>query len=156
MRGCCNGSDSDLHSDRRGSIPLPRTKFMSQTEKVQYCGGCKQQVPEFCKCDFKDRWVKSSVGGWIIGAPQWLKDQMEALKKLPPPTLEQVHAQFEASKKFRRDNARCRRHADYDKQNPPTTNCYGCWSAYTDFHQTNEAVNLFWQAMDKYGSMEGE
>jgi hypothetical protein len=100
--------------------------------------------------------IMGGDGKWTLGAPQWLKDRMEALEKLPPPTLEQVHAQFEASKRFRRENARCRKHADYDKQNPPTTNCYGCWSAYTDFQQTNEAVTLFWQAMDKYGSMEGE
>ena len=32
----------------------------------------------------------------VIEAPQWLKDQMEALKKLPPPTLEQVERQFRA------------------------------------------------------------
>ena len=32
MRGCCNGSDSDLHSDRRGSIPLPRTILMTNDE----------------------------------------------------------------------------------------------------------------------------
>lgn len=34
-----------------------------------------------------------------IGAPQWLIDRMEALKKLPPPTLEQVRAQWEASER---------------------------------------------------------
>ena len=30
-------------------------------------------------------------------APQWLIDRMEALKKLPPPTIEQVRAQWAAS-----------------------------------------------------------
>lgn len=33
MRGCCNGSDSDLHSDRRGSIPLPRTSLWPRKKK---------------------------------------------------------------------------------------------------------------------------
>ncbi len=33
----------------------------------------------------------------IMSAPQWLIDRMEALKKLPPPTKEQVIAQWEAS-----------------------------------------------------------
>lgn len=30
------------------------------------------------------------------GAPQWLKDQMEASRRLPPPTAEKVAAQFRA------------------------------------------------------------
>ena len=33
----------------------------------------------------------------VIKAPQWLLDRMEALKKLPAPTLEQVRAQWKAS-----------------------------------------------------------
>lgn len=33
----------------------------------------------------------------VIGAPQWLKDRMKALKKLPPPTLEEVRQQWKAS-----------------------------------------------------------
>jgi hypothetical protein len=30
----------------------------------------------------------------VIEAPQWLKDRMEKLKQLPPPTLEKVKLQF--------------------------------------------------------------
>lgn len=37
----------------------------------------------------------------ICKAPQWLVDRMEALKKLPPPTLEEVETQFRASADFR-------------------------------------------------------
>ena len=33
----------------------------------------------------------------VIGAPQWLKDRMEAIRKLPPPTLEEVRQQWKAS-----------------------------------------------------------
>ena len=36
-------------------------------------------------------------------APQWLVDRMEALKKLPPPTLEEVRIQFEASANYRQN-----------------------------------------------------
>lgn len=32
--------------------------------------------------------------------PQWLIDQMEALKKLPPPTIERMKAQWEASQDY--------------------------------------------------------
>jgi len=34
------------------------------------------------------------------GAPLWLIQRMENLKNLPPPTLEQVRAQFRASEEF--------------------------------------------------------
>lgn len=36
----------------------------------------------------------------VVGAPQWLIDRMETLRKLPPPTLEKVKTQFDASKKW--------------------------------------------------------
>jgi hypothetical protein len=36
----------------------------------------------------------------VTRAPQWLVDRMEALKKLPPPTLEEVEAQFAACAKW--------------------------------------------------------
>lgn len=36
-----------------------------------------------------------------ISPPQWFVDRMEALKKMPPPTLEEVQAQFAASANFR-------------------------------------------------------
>ena len=42
--------------------------------------------------------------GETIGAPQWLIDRMEALKKRPPPTVEQLCAQWKASAKFREKN----------------------------------------------------
>jgi hypothetical protein len=86
-------------------------------------------------------------------APQWLIDRMEALKKLPPPTLEEVRAQFEASAKFRRDNAGCHKHKEYDMVLPPECDCYHCWCAYTDKHQTKESFGLFHAAMDKYGGL---
>lgn len=89
----------------------------------------------------------------LIQAPQWLIDRMEALEKLPPPSPEQMRAQFAASAKFRRDNAKCKRHADYDMVNPPESDCYGCWCAYTDKHGTKEAMGLFHSAMDKYGGL---
>lgn len=43
--------------------------------------------------------------------PQWLVDRMEALKKLPPPTLEEVETQFRASAKFR-ERFQCERDLD--------------------------------------------
>jgi hypothetical protein len=33
----------------------------------------------------------------VIAAPDWLKERMENLKKLPPPTLEEVKTQMSAS-----------------------------------------------------------
>ena len=41
----------------------------------------------------------------VIEAPKWLKDRMESLKKMPPPSLEEVKIQMEASKKFRDNEA---------------------------------------------------
>ena len=40
----------------------------------------------------------------VIPAPKWLIDQMEALKKLPPPSLEKVEIQFAASDNYSRQN----------------------------------------------------
>lgn len=40
----------------------------------------------------------------IKGAPEWLKNRMKALKKLPPPTLKEVEESFKASAKFRKNN----------------------------------------------------
>jgi len=34
----------------------------------------------------------------VIGAPSWLVERMERIRKMPPPTLEQVRQQFEASR----------------------------------------------------------
>jgi hypothetical protein len=48
------------------------------------------------------KFVRIIVMTNVIEAPQWLRDRMEVLRKLPPPTLEQVRTQFRAS-------ARCRR-----------------------------------------------
>ena len=87
-------------------------------------------------------------------APQWLKDQMEALKKLPPPTLEQVQTQFMASARMRRERACCQKHREYDMVNPPIGDCYGCWVAYGDKHQTQEAYALFRQAFDKFDGLQ--
>jgi hypothetical protein len=41
----------------------------------------------------------------VIEAPQWLKDRMEAVKKQPAPTLEQVKIQVEASMNWRVNNS---------------------------------------------------
>lgn len=38
----------------------------------------------------------------VLPAPQWLVDRMEAIRKLPPPTIEEVRTQFRASYRFRR------------------------------------------------------
>ncbi len=37
-------------------------------------------------------------------APKWLVDRMEALKRMPPPTLEEVETSFRAGEKWRREN----------------------------------------------------
>jgi hypothetical protein len=37
----------------------------------------------------------------VIPAPEWLVERMEQLRKLPPPTLEEVKTQLEASARFR-------------------------------------------------------
>jgi len=89
----------------------------------------------------------------VIGAPQWLKDRMEALKKLPPPTLEEVQKQWETCARLRRENAHCPRHKEYDMVNPPEGDCWHCWNAYFDRHQTEEARHLLWKAMDKYDGL---
>lgn len=47
-----------------------------------------------CLCFLKEKRVQS--------APKWLGDQMEALKKMPPPTIEEVKIQLKASAEFRK------------------------------------------------------
>jgi len=89
----------------------------------------------------------------VSTAPQWLKDQMEAIKKRPPPTIEQVQAQFDACKRIRRENAHCPKHKEYDMVSPPESDCYHCWHAYFDRHQTDESLRLFHEAMDKYDGL---
>lgn len=86
--------------------------------------------------------------------PQWLKDQMEAQRKLPPPSIEKVRQQFAAVSRFRKENAGCHKHKEFDCINPPETNCYYCWTAYVDKHQTEESVKLFWKAMDQYDGLQ--
>ena len=39
----------------------------------------------------------------VCKAPDWLVARMEALKKMPPPTLEEVHQQMEASRKWQEE-----------------------------------------------------
>jgi len=39
----------------------------------------------------------------VIKAPQWFVDRMEALKKLPPPTIEEVQAQFDTCARLRKE-----------------------------------------------------
>jgi hypothetical protein len=41
----------------------------------------------------------------MMSAPQWLIDRMEALKKLPPPTIEEAVAQWEASARWQARSA---------------------------------------------------
>lgn len=53
-------------------------------------------------------------------APQWLKERMEALRKLPPPTKEKVEQQFRAVEKARR--------------NPGMTSVNGAWSDGTPMY----------------------
>jgi hypothetical protein len=66
--------------------------------RKQRCGGCQGVIPNECQCEHKDRWVYVEVcDHWVITAPQWYKDQMAALRKMPPPTLEKVRAQWKAS-----------------------------------------------------------
>lgn len=89
----------------------------------------------------------------VIGPPQWYIERMEALRKLPPPTPEEVHQQFETCKRLRRENAHCQKHNEYDMINPPNNDCYYCWSAYIDKHQTEESVKLFWKAMDDFDGL---
>lgn len=94
-------------------------------------------------------------GTKILGAPQWLKDQMEAARNRPPPTSEEVRLQFATCARLRRENARCPKHKEYDMVKPPEegNDCDGCWCAYFDRHQTDEARKLYWEAMDKYDGL---
>lgn len=43
MGGCCNGSDSRLHRDSKGSIPLPPTTLGDVAQLVEQ-GLCKAKV----------------------------------------------------------------------------------------------------------------
>ena len=50
-----------------------------------------------------------TVGGQVIPAPDWLVKRMESLRHMPPPTLDEVKTQLEASAKSRRDVGRRRK-----------------------------------------------
>lgn len=70
-------------------------------------------------------------GQKILGAPQWLKDRMEELRRLPPPSAEQVEAQFAAAEKWRKENrTKCDRHPDYTAKKQPTNDCHDCWDVF--------------------------
>jgi len=90
----------------------------------------------------------------IIECPQWMKDRMEAVRNTPPPTLEEAKAQFAASKKLRSENAHCPMHKEYNPDNLPVEDdCYFCWHAYFDRHQTDESLRLFHEAMDRHSGL---
>jgi len=57
---------------------------------------------------------------------------MEALKKLPPPTLEQVERQFAATVKWRKENiTKCEWHPKYKGDVPPDDmECHGCLDVF--------------------------
>ncbi len=42
----------------------------------------------------------------VIEAPQWLKDRMEAITKLPSPTLKEVQIQYNSSQQERKKHVR--------------------------------------------------
>lgn len=90
-----------------------------------------------------------------VTAPQWLIDQMERLKKLPPPSVEKVREQWAASAKFRRENAHCPKHKEYFGDTVPGTDndCDGCWNAYVDKQQTPDSVRLLYEAMDRHDGL---
>jgi hypothetical protein len=48
-----------------------------------------------------DKNVRVIGGRKVSGAPQWLLQRMAALRKLPPPTLEEVETSFRASEEMR-------------------------------------------------------
>jgi len=49
----------------------------------------------------------------VIPAPEWLKERMRKIKALPPPTLEEVRQQFEASANWEFECVKQIREADY-------------------------------------------
>lgn len=64
-------------------------------------------------------------------APQWLKDRMATLRKLPPATMEQVERQLNAIAKWRKENrTKCDRHPAYSFKEKPTDDCHDCWDVY--------------------------
>lgn len=42
----------------------------------------------------------------VIPAPEWYKKQLEELRKLPPPTMEEVQKTFDASMEARKKSIR--------------------------------------------------
>ncbi len=62
---------------------------------------------------FRQFMKKVIAGREVEGAPQWLKDCMEALRKLPPPTLEEVKTVFAASANWEWDCVKKIKKASY-------------------------------------------
>lgn len=95
----------------------------------------------------------------IMECPQWLKDRREANRILvesmtPEERNRQVDLQWKAVAKLRKENAHCPKHKDYDMVNKPECNCYHCWTAYFHRHQTEEARNALWEAMDRFDGLQ--
>ena len=67
----------------------------------------------------------------VIGAPQWLKDRMKALRQRPFPTSEQVQRQFAATTKWRKENVtKCDVHTTYKGNTKPKNDCHWCWDVF--------------------------
>lgn len=62
-----------------------------------FCHGLINNPEHYESCPFCRGSFSFSKPAPIQGAPQWLKDRHEALRKLPPPTLEEVRLSFAAS-----------------------------------------------------------
>lgn len=65
---------------------------------MQICNKCGRFEDE-CDC-FPGPLVRFWDGHLIHAAPKWLRQRMEALRQLPPPSLEEVQRSFAASAEF--------------------------------------------------------
>jgi hypothetical protein len=70
-----------------GLVPSPKPKALSQS------GNHVEPSPIV---------VCPTTRSEVIKAPPWLVERMEAIRKLPPPTEEEVRVQMESSAKLRR------------------------------------------------------
>jgi len=74
--------------------------FCEACHKNDHVWQCSESNPDMQNSKPQTKIIE---GREVRPAPDWLVKRMEALRKLPPPTLEQVETSFRASERMREE-----------------------------------------------------
>lgn len=83
------------------SKPWPRKPTLAEQQLIVALDDVTEKLNEFRQKI--ERSIARPNRPEVIPAPQWLKDQMERIRAMPPATLEEVETQMRASAERRRE-----------------------------------------------------